>query len=436
MKSARVMILAAIGLLVLGGCARVYRVEIQTEPPGAKVQLARWVGNDRRGLFPLSKPTPVEHTFDFGASSNVAFDLKIQKERYLDVDKHLTAELVQNLPVKEGKRVLKVPLERAPFQEVEKAEVVVDPTRGLLVEMRRVRAFEQDIEREGMPASKLVTLEEGMGIGGLTVSPDGGRIAFAVIQRGRDEHGDPVEFSSLRAVSTAGGGITQMTTGRWMDLDPSFSPDGTHLFFASDRLRNDHLDLFRINSLSKGGGIAVIHRVTEGWSFAPSQGPNGLIAFAYLPEYSARTGSSQVWTLGGKNQYPTQCHEGSQPQVSPDGQSIAYIGPDNKLWVIPVDAQTPVQLTTNPETAEREPAWSPDGRYVIYVSNEGKDDTGTPNNDIWMMRADGTDRRQLTTNGSDDVSPIVDPRGRWIYFVSNRGYKWGIWRFAWPSDTE
>ncbi len=97
-------------------------------------------------------------------------------------------------------------------------------------------------------------------------------------------------------------------------------------------------------------------------------------------------------------------------------------------------AAAPVQLTTNPETVESEPAWSPDGQYIVYVSNEGRDNTGTRNNDIWIMRAEDTDRRQLTTNGSDDVSSLVDPKQRCIYFVSNRGFRCGIWRMPWVIE--
>ena len=67
--------------------------------------------------------------------------------------------------------------------------------------------------------------------------------------------------------------------------------------------------------------------------------------------------------------------------------------------------------------------YTPDGGTIFFEHN----------NDIWMMRADGTGSLQLTTNGSDDGTPIADPQKRWIYFVSNRGYKWGIWRIPWPS---
>jgi len=44
------------------------------------------------------------------------------------------------------------------------------------------------------------------------------------------------------------------------------------------------------------------------------------------------------------------------------------------------------------------------------------------------MRYDGSGKRQLTTNGSIDRYPLLSPDGRWVYFMSNRGGRWAIWR--------
>lgn len=424
--------LLSLMIVAISGCpSQRYRVEIRSKPKGASVEVTRSARSVSERPFLLPKDTPVTHDFDFGASG-VIFDLNLSLERYLDRPEQLTVDYVRNLPQENHRRILTIPLKRARYYNIEKAEVVIDPTKGLVVRIRRVRAFEEDIERDGVPASKIAQLGEGMWFGGVTIDPEGKRIIFAVVERGHDERDKEVQYSNIRAINVAGGGITQITTGRWMDVDPCFSPDGKHLYFASDRLRNGRLDLFRINSLVKGSGIASIHRQPKGWSRSPVPSETGLISFMYQPEYSSRTGVQQVWTIGGVNQYPTALTEGSQPHTSPDGTKIVYIGPDKKLWVVPISAQTPVQLTSNPDTQESDPTWSPDSTHIIYVSNEGKDSTGKPNNDIWLMRADGTERRQLTTNGSDDSDPVVDPLKRWVYFISNRGYKSGIWRIPWP----
>ena len=61
-------------------------------------------------------------------------------------------------------------------------------------------------------------------------------------------------------------------------------------------------------------------------------------------------------------------------------------------------------------------------------SDKGLDEEGKNNFDIWLMNADGSNLTQLTTNGSYDDLPVFDPNGKYIYFRSNRGGNWDIWR--------
>jgi serine/threonine protein kinase len=65
--------------------------------------------------------------------------------------------------------------------------------------------------------------------------------------------------------------------------------------------------------------------------------------------------------------------------------------------------------------------WTADNR-IVFVSIE----SGNP--DIWIMNADGTNRRQLTFGKSGDESPVVSRDGRYIVFVSSRTGTPHIWR--------
>jgi Tol biopolymer transport system component len=66
-------------------------------------------------------------------------------------------------------------------------------------------------------------------------------------------------------------------------------------------------------------------------------------------------------------------------------------------------------------------SWMSDGR-IVFASNE----SGAM--DIWVMNADGTNRKQLTANAGQNVSPIATPDGRYIVFSSLRNGGRSIWR--------
>jgi Tol biopolymer transport system component len=50
------------------------------------------------------------------------------------------------------------------------------------------------------------------------------------------------------------------------------------------------------------------------------------------------------------------------------------------------------------------------------------------NFNVWLMRADGTDRQQVTSNESYDDSPVFLKNGRTLIFRSNRGGLWNLYK--------
>ncbi len=110
------------------------------------------------------------------------------------------------------------------------------------------------------------------------------------------------------------------------------------------------------------------------------------------------------------------------PSFSPDGNQIAFVwdggrGNDPDIYVKLIDAETPVQLTTNP-AVDTSPAWSPDGRHIAFVRLD-KNEPG-----IFIITALGGSERAIhspMTREADILRTIAwSPDGKLLAF-SERG---------------
>jgi TolB protein len=106
------------------------------------------------------------------------------------------------------------------------------------------------------------------------------------------------------------------------------------------------------------------------------------------------------------------------PTWSPDGERIAFAtdragGGNWELYVMDSDGRHQRRLTNTPQQKEAVPAWSSDGKYIAYVADIFGD-----NPTIWVMNADGSERRQLTTRAS---WPSWSPDGQRIIYTVYTG---------------
>ena len=68
-----------------------------------------------------------------------------------------------------------------------------------------------------------------------------------------------------------------------------------------------------------------------------------------------------------------------------------------------------------------EPAWSPNGAEIAFISNRGGDPRYGGSNELFVMNASGGGVRQLTFNSLEEHDPAWDPRGRQIAFAGEQG---------------
>jgi dipeptidyl aminopeptidase/acylaminoacyl peptidase len=102
------------------------------------------------------------------------------------------------------------------------------------------------------------------------------------------------------------------------------------------------------------------------------------------------------------------------PRISPDGTLVAYIvnwidreenGYRSAVWVAPLDgSEEPTQLTSATRS-DSSPRWSPDGRWLAFVSNRDGE-TETAHGELYVLPANGGEPRRLT-QGKEGVESIA-----------------------------
>jgi dipeptidyl aminopeptidase/acylaminoacyl peptidase len=111
----------------------------------------------------------------------------------------------------------------------------------------------------------------------------------------------------------------------------------------------------------------------------------------------------------------------ADPQVSPDGRSVAYAlstvdlagnKSASSIWIASTEKGEPRQLTNVPGKKDRHPRWSPDGKKILFTSNRSGD------SQLWVIDLAGGEARQLTTISTGAEDAVWSPDGKRIAFAS------------------
>lgn len=137
-------------------------------------------------------------------------------------------------------------------------------------------------------------------------------------------------------------------------------------------------------------------------------------------------GRSDIYVMDADGRHMTAITRSGisySPAWSPDGTQIIYVAEANagvaQLYVINADGTKLRNLTKDDFTRHGFPDWSPDGSQIVFVSQPVG---GGKSADIYLMDADGKNRRRLAGTEHLDWAPAWSPDGRRILFASMGGF--------------
>ena len=262
----------------------------------------------------------------------------------------------------------------------------------------------------------------------VTFSPDGKEIAYARLVPTTGE-------SLLLATSTDGSGTPRtLATLKLPDYfsgnGPSWSPDGRVIAIGAASVSGGNATSTVVEVPASGGKERSI--TAPQWSYVSRvmwlHDGSGLVITLFASYNSMGT---QIWFVSypdGAARRITNDLNGYGEQslgVTADAKTIVTVQDDytRNIWAVaPNEAGSQPQQISN---GKYEGAWSlsttPDGR-VVYL-----DPTGEAN-EIWIMKGDGSEKKQLTSDGFLKDNAAVSPDGHYIVFSTYRSGTFSIWR--------
>lgn len=211
------------------------------------------------------------------------------------------------------------------------------------------------------------------------VSPDGSEIAFSA---------DVLADSEIFTMPVDGNtDPVQLTENESNDFDPCWSPNGQKLIYWSATGESSFLQ-----KMDASGGNPVQITPTNGHFAHPVWSVTGRIAADRNAEIvTLKPDGSDVKRLTHNDVTDFL------PDWSPDGKKIVFTtirGSNYDAIVVDADGSHRVNVTHTDKKAEARAVWSPDGRRIAF--NQDFAPKGVPESDVMTIRADGTDRRNLT----------------------------------------
>lgn len=221
-------------------------------------------------------------------------------------------------------------------------------------------------------------------------------------------------MGEIRVVTASGGATRQLTHNDVPDISPVWSPDGRRLGFLEQQRQRD-TTVVRTDVMSMNADGSGLRKLTT--ASLPSLMISWSHDHAWIVFTAGAVGTSDLMAINTNTGVRKQLtHDGSSRNgvFSRDGTQIAFIrGTANRYELAIMEADgSGVHVVRSTRTPLKQPAWSPDGRWILVVAG-----SGTASH-LELVSSDGSRHRPLTRGrkGSDE-SPAWSADGTRIAFV-------------------
>ena len=261
---------------------------------------------------------------------------------------------------------------------------------GLVMVLLATRAGRNDAPPPSVGRTAQVTLEPGLEVDP-ALSPDGQFVAYA---------GGPVGAMRIYVRQVAGGRTVTLTSdsaghARW----PRWSPDGTRIAYQARE------GVYVVPAL--GGSPRLVARTPPALSELMATMVTPVTGVAWSPDggriavVRGALGGARVDLVNveiGDSVTLAAPRDAHSPAWSPDGGRIAVVsgnpifvfgityfgnGGSSSIWSVPVNGGAPIRVTED-EFMDGSPQWSPDGRFLWFLSDRGG------SRDVYRVPVDGS----------------------------------------------